>query len=370
MLNLSYYMPVEIIYGDHCVSSHSEIFRSMGKSCLIVTGKHSAKASGALDDVIKVLEQEHILYQVFDEVEQNPLVSTCQRAGKMARDMDADFVIGIGGGSPLDAAKAVAVFGADDLTSEELYAGNYSKAPLPFVLIGTTAGTGSEVTPYSVLIEDHTGRKRSVKNLFAQYCFCDWNYTKSLDYHFTVSTALDALSHCIEGYFCTKADTMSDVFALNGIRLVMEVLSDLAPDRMITDRQRQKLYAGSIYGGLTIVRTGTSYCHAMGYFLSEDYGVSHGTACAVFLPDYLKRGCSADVKKGDRLMFEIDSSLSEICSLIENLTDFTPMALTIEQKQDLWNRWDVAKKFLTAPGDFGMEDAIELTNAIFETKES
>ena len=370
MLDLSYWMPTKIFYGKGCVRENNGYFSSLGKKCLIVTGKSSAKRSGALDDVRCALETNHISYEVFDEVEQNPLLSTCARAGKRAREMGADFLIGIGGGSPLDAVKSAAVFAANDFSDQmEIYRQPYPRKPLPFVLVGTTAGTGSEVTQYSVLTVDGTdgkpGRKKTVKPLFADACFGDYSYTQSLSEQFTIATALDAFCHCIESYFSTKADTLSELYAREGAKLLLDVFLDLPKDGAFTPKQREKLYAASIYGGLAIAKTGTCYCHAMGYFLSEEYGIPHGTACAVFLPSFLKLGCETEGKKADQLLFELDIRLSELCDVVESLTDFTPFPLREEQREELYRLWSSADKFSTSPGEFTIEDAKSLLEEIF-----
>lgn len=363
MLNLTYHMPVSIVYEEDAVRKHASLFREAGRKCMIVTGRSSARACGALDDVQAALSEAGTESILFDEVEPNPMLSTCKRAGDLARENGVEFIIGIGGGSPLDAAKAISVFAAQPMEAEELYDGAHPH--LPFFLIGTTAGTGSEVTPYAVLTVDRTGQKQSVRGLFAEACFCDWRYTASMPYATTIATALDALSHCVEGYFCTRADTLSDLFAVQGIHLVLEVLTGLGTGQSLTDKQRKKLYAASIYGGLTITKTGTSFCHAMGYFLTEQHQVAHGTACAVFLPEYLRRGFECETKKADRLSAETDFTLGEMCSIIESFTGFQPFPLSREERDSLRQRWSSASKFATAPGDFSAGDAMELLDSLF-----
>lgn len=368
MLDLSYYMPTQIFYGKGYVEKHRAYFGSLGDCCLIVTGAHSAKACGALDDVTAALDACRIRYEIFDRIPQNPLLSVCKEGGDAARRIGAQFIIAIGGGSPLDAGKAVSVFAANEMEAERIFDGNYEHAPLPLVLVGTTAGTGSEVTPYAVLSVDTQGgtpRKRSVKNLFAKACFCDWSYTMTLDYRFTISTALDALSHCLEGYFSKKANTISDEFAKKGAKLIVDVFRDLPVDHQFSQKQREQLYAASIYGGLTITQTGTCYCHAMGYFLTEDYHIPHGIACAVYLPSYLQLGCEVESQKADALLFELDDSLSSLCSMIENVTDFQHIHLTQDEKNALCRRWTETNKFATSPGEFTVDDAMELVDDLF-----
>ncbi len=364
MFDLSYYMPTKIIYGKNCVENNAEVFKSLGKKCLIVTGKHSAKECGALDDILKTFKRFDIESIIFDEVLQNPLLSVCKKGGQIAMENNADFIVGIGGGSPLDSAKAISVFASNDLKPIDIYNEVYENKPLPLVLIGTTAGTGSEVTPYSVLTVDETSRKRTVHNIFADLCFCDYRYTVSLNYHFSVSTALDSLSHCIESYFSPKSNTISQDFAASGIKLVYEVLDSLK-DECFTDEQRQKLYAASIYGGLSITKTGTGFCHALGYYLTENFDVSHGFACAEFLPAYIKNAVTSEPKKAQKLFSEINLSPEKLSDKIKAFTTLPEVTITDEDKAKMFERWNVNGIFKNSPGNFNANDAIKLYDELF-----
>ena len=151
---MNFYMPTRLFTGENCVSRNSGLFASCGSRCLIVSGKHAAKESGALEEVLKVLEENSISVSVYDGVTQNPPLAACMEAGGMARDTGADFLIGIGGGSSLDAAKAASVFAANEgLDEAGFYSGVWPNTPLPVILVGTTSGTGSEMTRVAVLTE-------------------------------------------------------------------------------------------------------------------------------------------------------------------------------------------------------------------------
>ena len=186
----NFYMPVNILSGKDPLSENKGIFNELGKKCLIVTGKTSAKKSGALDDVIQVFNELNIEYAIFDGITENPLTTDCHLAGKVARDMNADFVLGIGGGSPLDAAKAVCVYATNEnIIDDDIYTAIVENAPLPLVLIGTTSGTGSEVSGVSVLTRKD-GKKQSIsgKNYYARYVIANPEYTYSMPFSVTVST--------------------------------------------------------------------------------------------------------------------------------------------------------------------------------------
>ena len=156
------YMPVRIVSGAGCLKNRGKDLSRFGSSCLIVCSGTAAGKSGALDDCIEVLEQQGIAYDVFDEITENPRTATVHDAGRLARSVNASFIVGIGGGSPMDAAKAVAIYAANpEMTPDGIYARPIPCMALPVVLIGTTAGTGSEVTGVSVLT-NLSGRKKSI----------------------------------------------------------------------------------------------------------------------------------------------------------------------------------------------------------------
>lgn len=163
-MSYDFYMPTQIVSqdessADSCVKTHSSLF-ALGKKAVVVCGKHSARACGALDDVESVLKKLGIDYIIYDKVTENPPVSTCYAGGQAAIEAGCDFVIGIGGGSPLDASKAVAVYAANpDFAPDDAFSDKI-RAALPIIAIPTTAGTGSEVNPYSVMTLDKKMSKR------------------------------------------------------------------------------------------------------------------------------------------------------------------------------------------------------------------
>ena len=214
----SSYMPVRVLGGEEILLREGARLRALGTRCLIVTGKTAAQKSGALDDLTRVCEEQGIAWETFDEIEPNPNVLTCFRAAARARMFGAEFVVGIGGGSPLDACKVVALLARNDIGVRELYAQEWTQSALPVVCVGTTAGTGSEVTRVSVLTVD--GRKRSITSdaLVPTLSFCDPRYTRTCGYEATMSCGLDALCHALEGYFAARATPLTDSIAVQAVR--------------------------------------------------------------------------------------------------------------------------------------------------------
>ena len=174
-MDFNFHMPVHVVSGEGAVARNSTLLRTLGRRCLIITGGSSAKRSGALADVTAALDLWEIGWAVYDAVGPNPLVSACHEAGVVARSVRAEFIIGIGGGSPLDAAKAAAIFAAnEELAPMDIFQREGANPPLPLALVGTTAGTGSEVSPVAVLTIDESGRKKRHirRRLLCAHCLC------------------------------------------------------------------------------------------------------------------------------------------------------------------------------------------------------
>ncbi len=192
------------------------------------------------------------------------------------------------------------------------------------MLVGTTAGTGSEVTKVSVLT-DSAHRKHSIHDdrLYAALAFGDSRYTHSCPEGVTLSCGVDILAHATESYFSRKADEISRAFAVRAIRLASEPLLAAAAGEMLSPEQRCDLYEASILGGLAINTTGTCFPHNVGYYLTETYRVPHGFASAVFLPDMLREVRAYDGAYADAFYDEIGISQTAYVRTIEScLPDF------------------------------------------------
>lgn len=287
MKNL-FFNTVNVISGRGCVREYD--FRALGKKCLIICGGRSARLCGALADVRDALAAEKIAFSEFDKVEQNPSVETCFAAGELAREMKADFIIGIGGGSPLDAAKAAAYFATNKhLTVDTLYDGECREEPLPVVAIPTTAGTGSEVTQYSVLTYHKIQNKKTLKTpkIFPRAALLDAEYTVTLPPSVTNATAVDALCHAVESYLSKGATVVSDAVAEKAIYYMGRGIRALAEGRLDSVLRERLLY-GSMLAGMAISVTGTCFVHSFGYPFTYFEGLSHGEANACFLPDFVE----------------------------------------------------------------------------------
>ncbi|MBQ9744464.1 MAG: iron-containing alcohol dehydrogenase [Clostridia bacterium] len=315
----TFFMPTKIIKGENAVTSNPDSL-ILGSRAFIVTGKSSGKLSGALSDVKKVLEDRKIPYCVYDKIENNPEISSMATASCVCREFGADFIIAIGGGSPLDAAKAIAVYTVNepregtDFTLYSIFDGKYKNKPLPMCAIPTTAGTGSEVTPYSILTlhKEQTKRSFSSPEVFFKNAFLDGKYTQGLPKQVARNTAVDAMCHLIEGYTNKRATDMTDYMALEGLRILGKHLHSLYTGNFTRDICTELLFASSI-GGIVISQTGTTIVHSMGYQLTYFKDIPHGMANGHLIYEYLLR-------VNDVLPDKVTFVLSALG--LENLTDF------------------------------------------------
>lgn len=368
-MNINSYMPVQVISGKGCLKDNCAVLENIGKRCLVVTGGSSAKKSGALNDAAEVLEKLGISYSIFDGITENPFTADCHKAGEKAREINADFILGIGGGSPLDASKTVAIFASNpDLSPADIYLRKYDNDPLPVVLIGTTSGTGSEVTGVAVLTDSSTGMKKSISghDCYAKISFCDYSYTQTMPYSVTVSTALDAFAHACESYFSSTANNLSDVYAEKAFSMLRKGLVHFLENKTLPDEElREELYIASIFAGLCLNITGTCFPHTMGYILTEDFSIPHGRACAAFIPEFIRISAENMSEKADKLFEIMGMNEAALCDLVTVLADIN-IKITPEQMEKYSHRWsDPLKNFSRTPGNFTSCTAVELMKKLY-----
>jgi len=364
---MNFYLPTRLFTGRGVVAAQAERLAALGKRCLIVTSGTAARRCGALDDVTGALESRGVAWRVFDGVRPNPTAASCLEGGRLAREFEAAFIVGIGGGSPLDAAKAVAVSAANpELDEKGLLALGWPCEPLPIVLVGTTAGTGSEVTPISVLT-DEGGRKRSLsgEKLYATLALGDPRYTESMPLSVTASTGVDALAHCLESYFNRTATDVSRAFALQGVATLLPPLRTVAGGRLPSAEEREALYRGSILGGMAISIAGTVLPHNMGYYLTENHGVPHGFACAAFLPALLRHAVRVAPDYAAELEKRTGADMAALNALLENLVPDPGVRLTAEEIDALLPRWDNVAQVQRTVGGVELEEIRQILTENF-----
>lgn len=276
-----YCVPTSIHFGPGFFDRSGELVRWVGERPLVVTGRNSTRKTGTLERLLAQLPNAI----VFDEVEENPGTLVCERGAALCRQHQCDAIVALGGGSPMDAAKAIAVLATNEgPCTDFLGAEKYRVAPLPIVAIPTTSGTGSEVTPYSVLTQesDHSKRTISGAALFPRIAICDPLLTHTMPRAVTIATGLDALSQCMEGILSRNGTPFGDVLAYEGIRLVHEFLPR-AIDQPDDAEAREQMMFAAMLSGCVIAQSGTTLVHGMGYAYTCHCNVAHGLANALLL---------------------------------------------------------------------------------------
>ncbi|MGM9642588.1 MAG: iron-containing alcohol dehydrogenase [Eubacteriales bacterium] len=363
-------IPVKIISGRGCIlNNQHELIQ--GKRAFIVTGKAGAKSSGALNDVLKILCDNSINAEIFSGASENPPLEIAYQAGKLAIKNEADFIIGIGGGSAMDAAKAVAAFAANpEIAQEDIFnSKNLKNGALPIVLVPTTAGTGSEANPYSVLSLPDGERKKTYSSRFAwaKVAFLDPAYTESLAYSATVSTALDAFAHALESYLSPKSNALSAMLAEYAAKNIWEVLTQM-PDEFTAEHRDMLCYA-SCAAGAAISITGTGFPHPLGYSLTMLSGVPHGRACAVFHGDYIEYNMRTP--EGEKRLNALASALSTTPRLMQ---EFLPgladvhITLTDEEIKKYVDLIKGAKNYANSPYVLNEDEMLDIYRKHFTRK--
>lgn len=285
-----FYLPVKIYEEENCIHNHRKELAALGAKALLVTGRRSSRLNGSLDDVIKALESEGRSYTVFDEIEENPSIETVMKARDTGLAAGADFVIGIGGGSPMDAAKAIALMmhhreeGAD-----YLYRKGADSTSLPVAAVPTTCGTGSEATPFAILTIHEKRTKASMSHkVFPTLSLLDARYLSTAPKKVLNDTAVDALGHFIESYINANATDYSRMCVTEGLSVWGRSRSVLTGAREACLQDYRNMLNASMMAGMAITHTGTSLPHGLSYYVTYENGTAHGKSVGRFLCGYLK----------------------------------------------------------------------------------
>jgi len=308
MLNFALNMPTKIIFGKGEVLKSGEIVSEYGKKALIVTGRSSTKKTGVLDKVIASLKQAGVDSVVFNRVEPNPRAETVDEAGQIARENHCDVIVGLGGGSAMDAAKAIATVAVSGLPIHEYIRGNSTgkwrellpiQKALPIVTIPTLAATGSEADGGAVITNLKTKEKSGINGpaLFPKAAILDPELTYTVPANYTADGAVDMFTHLYEGYFtgdehANVQDEITEGLMRNAVRFAKPAI-----DRPNDYEARAHLLWTSTLAliGIANAGRGGSYpAHAMEHTISAHYDISHGRGLAILTPAYFRLVIQAD----------------------------------------------------------------------------
>lgn len=290
-------LPTKIVFGPKRLDSLGEIIRNEFRAGrLMLVTDPGIVGSGIADRVLSQVKEVN----VFDEVEPNPKAKTVDRAGEIAREVKPELVIGLGGGSPLDAAKAVALLAVNGGKIEE-YEGRekYRVPPLPVLAIPTTCGTGSEVTWVAVV--SHTERcfKMSIKGplLFPSLALIDPDLLVTLPPSLVASTGMDALTHAVEAYTVKGATFFTDLFARRSIELIFSSLERAYRDIRNDAEARGNMMLGSTLAGVAFGNSDVGAVHCLAEAVGGLLDLPHGLLNSVFLPYVMEYNITCTAEK-------------------------------------------------------------------------
>jgi len=280
-----YFVVPQVVFGQDALSHLAEL---KGKSAFIVTDKNIVKL-GFVDRVKEQLSQAGIQATVFDEVEPDPSLQTVQKGVAVMNQYGPDLVVAVGGGSVMDAAKAMRVqYERPDIKPEEINPfvsdlGLGAKCKL--VCVTTTSGTGAEATFATVLTDTADQRKLSLINreIIPDVAIVDPELARAMPPQITADTGMDALTHAVEGYTCAWKNDFTDGLCIKSIQLVFQYLPRAVKDGNDIEA-REKMHNAGCIAGIGFINALSSMAHAAGHSLGALFHTPHGRAVGLFLP--------------------------------------------------------------------------------------
>lgn len=324
---MKFYLPVTLYEEENCVYNHRKEIAALGTKAMIVTGRNSSKINGSLEDVKKALNDTGVEYIIFDEIEENPSTDTVIKAREIGLKENVNLVIGLGGGSPIDAAKAISIMmmhsdkGEDFLYDKEWDIKNTKSYPV--VAVPTTCGTGSEATGVSVLTIHNKRTKASiVHRLYPVLSLVDAKYLEFAPMSVIQATAVDALGHLIESYINTAVNDYIKMFIDAGLKVWSRSKDVLLGLRKPTIEDYKNLMNASTFAGMAIAHDGTTLPHSLSYMLTYEKGLAHGKAIGYFIPGYVREADKDTINyivktSGFSDIDEFSKFIYDICGLDE-----------------------------------------------------
>ncbi len=297
MRTITLLQPQKIVFGAGCISQFCDDYLAMGyKRLFILTAPPIVPLIRPIE---QKLNESGVSTLVYEHILGEPSVTDFKTILEEARNYKADSFVGIGGGSVLDVTKLTATLVNSDQQVEDLFGTGFVKARGAwFACMPTTAGTGSEVSPNAILLDERDKLKKGIVSpfLIADAAYVDPQLTVTVPAKVTAETGMDALTHCIEAYTNKFAHPAVDMYALMGIKLISANLLRAVKNGGDIEA-REALLLGSLYGGMCLGPVNTAAVHALSYPLGGEFHISHGLSNAILLPSVMKFNRSANLQK-------------------------------------------------------------------------
>lgn len=322
------FLTPEISYlGENALEDSEKDIIKLGKKALIVSG-NSMIRQGNLDKLTEILKRNSIEYTTFTTLNGEPYDSLINEGYQLYNIQNCDFIIGFGGGTPLDAAKAIGILVSNGGELSDYMGKNLEKKLPPIVAIPSTAGTGSEVTPFTIITDTDSKVKMLLKGeaLIPKIAIVDPKFTYQMPKNVTAATGLDALTHAVESYTSKKSFPISDIFAESAIKRIFKYLP-LAYKNGDDKKARQEMALASYEAGLSFSNSSVTIVHGMSRPIGALFHVPHGISNAMLIAtclDYVKEGAFEKFAKLARLIGVSDNNEEDIeaCSkFIEAISD-------------------------------------------------
>ncbi|WP_456473173.1 iron-containing alcohol dehydrogenase [Desulfolithobacter sp.] len=278
--------PTQIHFGIGIIKRLPEVAAGFGGTNALVVLDPGLIQAGLDSNITQALEAGNMSCTIYSEIDPEPGLRLADRGTEIARENNCDCVIGVGGGSAMDVAKAIAILLTNDgRAADYLGLGKIKKPGVPKIMVPTSAGTGAEVTFTAVFINEETGSKGGMNGdpLYPEAAVLDPELTLSLPPHVTAATGIDALTHALEAYTSVQAHPVSEMYSLQAIDLIATNLRTAYADGRNIEARSNMLLA-SLLGGKALAMAGVGLVHAMAYPLGGMFGIPHGLANAVLLP--------------------------------------------------------------------------------------
>lgn len=290
-------IPNHTVVGTNVLGEAAPLLKKMGNKAFIVTGRHVA-VSDMMKQLTALLDENGIGCVIFDGITGEPTDTMIENGVEMLKSSGCDFIIGIGGGSPLDSAKAIAAMAVNEGSIADYNGKEITGEILPLAAIPTTEGTGSEATKFTVITDSEKGIKMLLKGdvLVPKLAIVDSSFTVGAPKSVTSATGLDALTHAVEAYTSRKAFSMTDTLAVSAVKRIMKYLpiAYREPDNSLA---REQMSIAALEAGICINNSSVTIVHGMSRPIGALFHVPHGMSNAMLLKECLSFAVSGAYEK-------------------------------------------------------------------------